>query len=970
MERTTKNYISLYNTVGLIEKDKNIYFVPHQADIYAKRTAQRTKVCDCYMELFNTVLSFSSIYNNLEISSWTPEDRQLCIDGTVDDFRQSRGRGLALNYIIVKREVTDTDSNTSITSHYYFAYFIDSVEQLGLNSVRLSVTPDYFTNLYYLNNDENITEDYDPFNSIMKNCFIERQHYNRFKDSGKYKFKSFTSIKANTWFRLAENIVGSVTLPAGATYHFKIVKSNGETYSSFTEQVYKNNTNSPITCYNIVNLGTLVYAISYLKSDGTIAALILRQGCHPVIKFDVDTFTVTNGFILEELETIFEYDNLKRILGSEEVFSYKYQYKNKYEVIPIGMNIDEDNLSSIYSSLKSINTQTQFNNYISSLSLANKKIVMSIFISYINIIFKENILFPISYDDPSLNLGTDHFISYLAGRCKYGDVSSPLTHCVLPFVSIPYNLQNIKKEWFKFFVGVKYNSLEKDFGYLYDAIMIDYNRGTEVLNYLTTIGASQYILTNFISKYSPIENDVTDISVVNSYVRIKYTIDIKQSVNIDSNINSVGAPIINLDKNSFAFLPDSIYPFEKSRIITGDSRYLANSLSNHSNKPLFTIGENDITINTIQPTTYTASGSSHYLYGTFYGLIETEGIQQLLGGFVFVLGNNSFKEQTFTLSDRLKDKNIKDIYIDPITESDPYSFYSLSIYQTEQIISKVRLIDSYNNGAFVFKLQAIISFNDSYKVGLILSYNIDGAYKRYYSESIVTTIASQIPIIEDSWINYYSRNKAQMKNQYAVQQNNFESGMAQQGYSTIENIGNKSASGAMRGGGIGAIVGAVEGALSSAVGFQKQWVANKYQVANIELSQKAKMADMGAVPDTVKLAGSDVLYDAIQNDKGFHINHYSIDEVSYNSICKYLERFGYQINIFDSMNIFNRVGLNFLKVTSFDYVEDNFVLSEEQMNAVNKIFASGVTLLHDKNYLHNLGETGYHNIETAIKEVN
>ena len=40
----------------------------------------------------------------------------------------------------------------------------------------------------------------------------------------------------------------------------------------------------------------------------------------------------------------------------------------------------------------------------------------------------------------------------------------------------------------------------------------------------------------------------------------------------------------------------------------------------------------------------------------------------------------------------------------------------------------------------------------------------------------------------------------------------------------------------------------------------------------------------------------------------------------------------------------------------------------EEMNAVSQIFAEGVTLLHDKDYLHNLGETGYHNIETKLSE--
>ena len=145
---------------------------------------------------------------------------------------------------------------------------------------------------------------------------------------------------------------------------------------------------------------------------------------------------------------------------------------------------------------------------------------------------------------------------------------------------------------------------------------------------------------------------------------------------------------------------------------------------------------------------------------------------------------------------------------------------------------------------------------------------------------------------------------------------------------------------------------------------------NKYAVANIELTQLAKMGDMGAKPDTVKLAGSDAIYDLIQNDMGLHINRYVIDTVSYNSACKYLERFGYLVNIFDSINVFDRIGFNFVKLSSFDFVEDDFVLSQEQMDAISKIFEEGVTLLHDHDYLHNLGEVisnvGYHNYELSL----
>ena len=198
MGEIVRQTINLYNTVGLVDKDKNIYFVPHQSDIYAKVTARRTKVCDCYHELFNTVSPFSSKYQNIDIDQWNPEDRSLVIDGLIDYFRQSRGQGLALNYMIVTRAIYEVNGGReTLVSNYYQAFFIDSVEQAGSRSVRLSVSPDYFTNFFYLNNNDTLTSTYDPFNPVMKNCFIERQHYNRYaydEDDSRLYFDNLEKI--------------------------------------------------------------------------------------------------------------------------------------------------------------------------------------------------------------------------------------------------------------------------------------------------------------------------------------------------------------------------------------------------------------------------------------------------------------------------------------------------------------------------------------------------------------------------------------------------------------------------------------------------------------------------------------------------------------------------------------------------------------------------------------------------------
>lgn len=848
MERTTENYISLYNTVGLIERDKNIYFVPHQADIYAKRTAQRTKVCDCYMELFNTVLSFSSRYHDIKISQWTPEDRSLVIEGTIDDFRQSRGRGLALNYLIVKRTVSDEESGDVTSNHYYFAYFIDSVEQRGNNSVRLSLTPDHFTNLYYLNNEDTLTSTYDPFNPIMKNCFVERQHYDRFEKVGN---------------RL-------------------------------------------------------------------------------------------------------RYKNQERILSSEETFKYKYQYKDLYLQMPLGSSFQIDRLKEIYTSLKNINDILGFRNYVTSLSQEDAKLLNKIFTIYGNYLFKEDLLYPVNYlSDVEIDPNThNNHVVYKVGRPDYKMLSSPITHCVLPFINIPRGLENISKSWFKMEVVVC-SSRESNTGLNLGSVNRFFKEPTDVIEYLESHGASQYILTSFVSKDSPINTDL-EVQILPAIlgdlsVHFVYRIYLNENMPDYSNQSNIDKDQkVDLKSTGFGILAGAREDYPALSI--DDLQILDNN---------FTLSGYLFDFSTSSPTL-----NSNVFFTAKYddtnkasNLSTQAGSNYFMRNFMFVLGKTELDTALIGIPDGLSDYDIESDYKEPIVESEPYKFYSISIYETEQILFKSRYFRNYQDYHFNVRLDAFMSFNDSFKVGLIPAYNVDDEYKRYYSESIVIILNTQIPIIEDSWLSYFAVNKAQMKNQYAIQRANYETTYTVRGLKGVSNVITGASSGGEKAGSTGAIVGGANAVVDYLTDFFADKYTNEKQLEIISLTQKAKMSDMGAKPDTVRFAGSDLLYDGLQNDMGFHLNHYRIDEVSYNSICKYLERYGYMVKLFDSLNIFDRVGLNYLKINSFDFVEDNFVLSEEQMNAVSSIFAQGVTLLHDKDFLHNLGDSGYHNIETALKEV-
>lgn len=845
MGRTITQQFSLYNTVGLVDKEKKVYYVPHKDLLYNQRDPLgiMSRVCDCYYKLFNTVSPFSSLYHNVEISQWSPEDRELVIEGTIDDFRQSRGKGLALNYIIVSRIVKEDDEPILQANRYYYAFFIDSVEQRGSRSVYLSLTPDYFTNFFYFNNQEEVTIDYDPFNPVMKNCFIERQHYDRFT----------------------------------------------------------------------------------LNEDDELV-----------------------------------YTNLRRILGSEESFRYKYQYKNERLFLPVGVNLNLSDYETFCNSLKAINSKASFLTFVSSLTDREIKWLSQLFVSYLNVIFKENILAPMGYKNTDSTLK----LYYRAGYNTYKGVAVPYSHIVVPFVSIPKGFENIQKNWIKlsyFFykIGAYENPI---YSKIYDVVGDDNYSPSHVLQYLTNIGASIHILTSFVSKYSPINNNVIGVRNETDNIRIDYATDPTQSKSLPMGSVSVATQTITLDHTSMALLPFT-YPEGSGNFV---KYVLDDSLGYYSDDP-----------NNTQAISYLFS------YDTDSGLFAfntsacwfSEKSQPLsdprpadLRNLVFVLGESEVQEMNLILRDRVINL---DEYIDPLLESDPYSFYSVSVNEVEQIISKMKLIESYDEDtvSFNMKYKPILSYNDSYKIGLVPSYYIGEKWERYYSEAIITISSSEVPVRDDSWLNYYITNKAQMKNQFAVQYNNFESGLTQ----GVLNMVTDTAVGGLKGESMGGNgqVGALTGTIKGFTNIMNTVISNKYQVANIELTQKAKMSDMGAKPDTVKFAGSDILYDMIQNERGFYLNYYRIDEVSYNSACKYLERFGYLVNIYDTINAYDRIGLNYVKVNSFDFVEDNFVLSTEQMNAISEIFANGVTLLHDKNFLHNLGEivsnVNYHNYEYALR---
>ena len=147
-----KQYVYFYNTHGVIEKDKQMYFAPRFGEDY-----EGDAVSEAFLELFEVVCPPSSAYKEIEISTWSPQDRTLVVKGNIDDFRLITDEGACLNYFLVKREVTKGEGQQASTATYYYAFFITGVEQIGGSSVKITAEPDDFTNVFFLHNNHVIT---------------------------------------------------------------------------------------------------------------------------------------------------------------------------------------------------------------------------------------------------------------------------------------------------------------------------------------------------------------------------------------------------------------------------------------------------------------------------------------------------------------------------------------------------------------------------------------------------------------------------------------------------------------------------------------------------------------------------------------------------------------------------------------------------------------------------------------------
>lgn len=315
---------------------------------------------------------------------------------------------------------------------------------------------------------------------------------------------------------------------------------------------------------------------------------------------------------------------------------------------------------------------------------------------------------------------------------------------------------------------------------------------------------------------------------------------------------------------------------------------------------------------------------------------------------IYLMTSSDKQKITLNLSD--SEVVTKTAYFEPVLTFSPYSFYSLSYLGNIEVpLNK----NSYYQEP-VIDLDYIISITESMKISVIPTYKVKGKYYKYYTETLSLTLNNEIIFASEVLDQYLIQNKAQMKNQYAINDTNLAKNI---GTSALGGLTTGFGVGMMSGNPVAGVVSGLIGAGVGAIGSAITWAVNDKEIA---MNQKSKIADVGNMPNNLKQTGTDIATDTAIGEMGLYLNHYTIDTVSYNNIAKYLERYGYLVNIYSELHCYDRKGWNFVKLIDFEVDKQ---MSDAQEESIRQIFKNGVTLLHEPSYLHS---NTLHNYEVAL----
>lgn len=860
--------VRLYNTTGIIEKEKGIYFCP-----FLSTSGTPLQVRSRWLSAFNTVASSDTNYQDITISQWSPEDRVLTIKGTPDDFRCVTEEGSCLNYLILTRNVT----RNNVTNTFFYGFFITDAQQVGKGSVRLTLQTDDFTNVFYLHNKKLISaysgSYVDVFNEKLKNCYVARQHYNRVKETAKP-------------LSYEDNDVG---------YKGDPTVIDIDLYSEISDlSNYKGK-------LDITNISLRDVSHHFdITDDITKQELMLTENGY-VLHLELDYYFQDEQLSINlQLQSYYaEEDNLPIFSQIEEGFKYKRQYRDYKEFINYGEPVTQAEKTAYANA-----------NSWSDLTSALKKKALKLSTSFVHLVFKSSKVILRPNRDAT-------------NRTIYDLKNSPLpsiynsTESLYTLVFPIFNPPSYLKKFSKVCSNTYPLFLEDEDG----NIIFDQGVGLNIERLIGELSPySEYIVGAYISKESTLINSMV---FEDDYVRIRCLVETGSE---NYNYKEIG----NLGIIRCLGVPR----LEKG--VEYDTEDLTNVINGLVYTHIFQHQEQD---------------ENWELNLAWETPAHTPDMDLCIA---FLENVNQEIKFNLNLYDSVVDKDLKTEYYDTTLTFNPYSFYTVSYLG--RIESPLNKLNYYEYP--IIECNLTIRCSDVFKYNFTPTYTIGGLKQKFYSEAIEQTLTNNLTILSSSLAEYLIANQTQMKNQYAINDLNHEYGLVTTAVSGIGNVVGGAMRGALVGGSELAGAGAVAGAVQTVTGLVNEGIDWDKDTKQIAMNQKAKLSDMGNLPSNLKQVGTDIVVDLSLNEIGLYLNHYTIDELSYNSICKYLERFGYMVNIYDELHVNTRVGWDFIQLQSFDYEAE---ITEEQEQNIRQIFKNGVTLLHNKTYM-----TSGHNYEVIL----
>jgi len=261
---------------------------------------------------------------------------------------------------------------------------------------------------------------------------------------------------------------------------------------------------------------------------------------------------------------------------------------------------------------------------------------------------------------------------------------------------------------------------------------------------------------------------------------------------------------------------------------------------------------------------------------------------------------------------------------EPKLNTYPYNYIMLTDYQSQPLIVKKELLDTNKDVMYV---QSVGAFHKS----KIYLNNYNGDYGKYYNT--VNNTISELPLLNDAYLNYIAQNKASATAGVAV---NVATGVASLGLGLAT-------------GGIGLVAG-----LGMALS-QGQQIAN----------QVIKMQDLKDTPDSLRQTGNNAEFDIADDNIGVVGLSLTIKTEFMEKLYNYLYHYGYKCNNFKVPNTRSRYYFNYIKTIGATL---NTNIDTEWTEKIKQVYDNGVTIWHyrDANTFKGVNNYDYENVQVNL----